>query len=140
MRLPESDTAVNEQRVVGARRQLRHGLTRRLGELIRRSDDEGVERVARVEAFNVRAARGRGGRARLRRDVGGGRVVDHHRHARMAAEAFGGGRLNDVEVMLDEPIARESVRRCDGEVVTFERKRAARAQPGVQNSPGELAG
>ena len=63
VRLAESDAAVDEQRVVRARRQLGHGLAGRLRELIRRADDEGVEGVARVEALD----RGRPRRPALER-------------------------------------------------------------------------
>ena len=48
--LAESDAAVDEERVVGARRRFRHRAAGRVRELVRRSDDEGVERVARVQA------------------------------------------------------------------------------------------
>ena len=46
VRLAQSHPAVDEQRVVGARRRLGDGAARRVGELVRRSDDEGVEGIA----------------------------------------------------------------------------------------------
>ena len=49
VRLAQPDTAVDEQRVVRARRRFRDRAAGRVRELIRRSDDEGVERVARIE-------------------------------------------------------------------------------------------
>ena len=57
VRLAEPDAAVDEQRVVRARRRFGDGAARGVRELVRRSDDEGVERVARVEA--ARTARRR---------------------------------------------------------------------------------
>ena len=46
VRLPQSHTAVDEQRVVRAGWCLRDGAARRVGELIRGADDERVERVS----------------------------------------------------------------------------------------------
>ena len=48
VRLAEADAAVEEERVVGARRRLRDGARRGVGELVGGSDDEGVEREARI--------------------------------------------------------------------------------------------
>ena len=50
VRLAEADAAVNEQRVVRARRRFRNRAARRVRKLIRRPDDEGVEGVARNQA------------------------------------------------------------------------------------------
>ena len=50
MRLAETHAAVDEERVVRARRGLGNGAAGRMRELIRRSDDERVERVAGVQA------------------------------------------------------------------------------------------
>src|SRR5262245_30349751 len=44
--LAETDTAVNEERVVGSRRQLGNRMARGLGELVRIPDDKRIERVA----------------------------------------------------------------------------------------------
>ncbi len=49
VRLPESHPAVDEQRVVRSRRRFGDRTTGGVRELVRRSDDEGVERVARTE-------------------------------------------------------------------------------------------
>ena len=67
VRLAEPHAAVDEQRVVRARRRLGHRAAGGLGELVGRSDDEGVERVARVQA----AQRG----DRRERRIGPGRVL-----------------------------------------------------------------
>src|SRR5688500_15582437 len=48
--LSKSDSAVNEQRVVGSRRRLRNRATGGVRKLVRRSDDEAVEGVAGDEA------------------------------------------------------------------------------------------
>ena len=50
VRLAETDAAVDEQRVVGSRRCFGDRATGRVRELIRGSDDEGVEGVARIES------------------------------------------------------------------------------------------
>ena len=76
MRFAEPDSAVDEERVVRARRQLRDRLRRRLRELVRGPDDEGVERVARVETFDVGAPPRERRRGRSVCDaIGGGRIV-----------------------------------------------------------------
>ena len=71
MRLAQPHATVNEERVVGTRRRFRDGAAGGMRELIRRSDDERVERVARAQAserirgvgvlfrFDVRYCRGR---------------------------------------------------------------------------------
>src|SRR5258705_5260262 len=66
VRLAEADAAIDEQGVIRARRKLRDSLTGGLGELVGRSDDEGVEGVAGVQPF------GRAGRRGCRRYCGGG--------------------------------------------------------------------
>src|SRR5258705_13897402 len=65
VRLAEADAAIDEQGVIRARRKLRDGLTGGLGELVGRSDDEGVEGVAGVQPF------GRAGRRSSRPSCGG---------------------------------------------------------------------
>ena len=62
--LAETDAAVDEQRVVGARRGFGDGPAGGVGELVGRADDEGVEGVARVEAPSWVAS-----------GCGGGRVI-----------------------------------------------------------------
>ena len=47
--LAQPDSAVDEQRVVGPRRRLGYRPTGGVGELVGRADDEGVERVARIQ-------------------------------------------------------------------------------------------
>ena len=66
VRLAQPHAAVDEQRVVRARRRLRDRAAGRVRELIRRADDEGVEGVAGIEAGRARCGqrRGRGSRAR----------------------------------------------------------------------------
>ena len=77
--LAEADAAVDEERVVGLRRQLGDGLAGGLGELVGVADDEGVEGVARGETGRTgprassRAGAGRGGRARRSISIGDAR-------------------------------------------------------------------
>jgi hypothetical protein len=49
VRLAQADSAVKEQRIVGLRRPLGHGLRRRLCELIAAAHHEGIELIARVQ-------------------------------------------------------------------------------------------
>ena len=71
MRLAESHAAVDEQRVVGARRRLGHRSGSGMRELIRRADDEGVERVARRETARLgHALRTSGSRESARASAG----------------------------------------------------------------------
>src|SRR6266404_2172045 len=50
MRLAETDTAVDEERIVGLRWELGDRMASRLSKLVRIADDECVERVARRES------------------------------------------------------------------------------------------
>ena len=49
VRLAQSDPAVDEERVVRSRRRFGDGSTRGVRKLVRRSDDEGVEGVAKIQ-------------------------------------------------------------------------------------------
>ena len=64
MRLAETHAAVDEQRVVGARRRFGDRAAGRVRELVRRADDERVEGVAGAEAAEAAGLFGR----RLRLD------------------------------------------------------------------------
>jgi hypothetical protein len=59
VRLAEANTAIDEERVICARRELRRGPTGRVGELVRGSDDKGVEGVAWIQPFGRAVRRGR---------------------------------------------------------------------------------
>ena len=83
VRLAESDAAVDEERVVRPRRRLRHRARGGVGELVRRPDDERVERVARVQPDARRRVRRR--RAVARRNPVRGR--------RLTSPGAGGLRL-----------------------------------------------
>ena len=56
VRLAEPGVPVDEERVVGLRRRLGDRERGRVGEAVRGADDEGVERVLRVDAARRRAA------------------------------------------------------------------------------------
>jgi len=104
MRLPEAHAAVDEERIVRARRQLGDGLACRLRELIGRAHDERVERVAGVEPLDGAAAR-RALQSRRRRRLGGNRIIHDQRDARMAAEHPARGLMDRVEIVLRQPVA-----------------------------------
>src|SRR6185436_2425239 len=141
VRLAETDTAVDEERVVGLRRKLGDGLAGGLRELVGRADDEGIENVARVQPFRGAAARRAAGR-RWRWIVGGGRdgVVDDDAHARLAADHLGGGLLERLKVVLREPVTREPVRGADAEVIALDGEQSARSYPRVHHGGSELVG
>ena len=85
--LAETDPAVDEERVVGLRRQLGHRLAGGLGELVGVADDEGVEGVARRTGRSTAAtagelARRRGRRARASRSISIGDARDCRRAPR----------------------------------------------------------
>ena len=56
MRLAESDAAINEKRVVGFGRRLRHGEAGGMRDLVVRPDDERLESVARIESERAAGA------------------------------------------------------------------------------------
>ena len=143
VRLAEPDAAVDEQRVVGARRQLGHGLRRRparTGSTIRRrrcrtcSAGSALRRSAAPRGTgSVPPAVASGDEFR------GQRIVDDDRDARMPADALRGGRLEHVEMVLDQPVPREPVGRRDREVVALERRAAGRgAARSRERRPGSL--
>jgi len=137
VRLAEADTAIDEQRVIGARRELRHRLTGGLGELVRGSDDERVERVARIQPFPRAAGGGvehsrTPGRPGCWRRCGGlvqhgGRgIIDNDRHPRVATHAFLRRALQGREVVLHEPVTREPIRGADAQMVGLDGKETAK--------------
>ena len=86
MGLAQTHASVNEERIVGARGRIGDGLARRLGELIVRSHDKGVETIARVEAAHsgeLGLARGHFTKHRL---ADCGLSLDGRRFVRFVAE------------------------------------------------------
>src|SRR5438105_4577500 len=110
MGLAEADPAVDEERVVGARGQLRHRLARGLRELVRGADDEGVECIAWVQPLGGAPRHGWAAGRRRRRALRRGLVHDD-RDPRVAAETLLRGVLERLEVVLDKPVARKRDRR-----------------------------
>ena len=99
MRLAETHAAVDEQRVVGARRRFRDGAARRVRELIRRADDEGVEGVTRIQPRGSWSRRDHGSRSFDRRGfVGTEGVVP-------ASACASGTKLTARLAFLTSPIA-----------------------------------
>src|ERR1043166_1583789 len=80
MRLPQSDAAVDEERIVKRRRILAHCDRGRVGHPIRRPSDEILERVGGIEyevGLRRRRRRGRGGGGADRRREGDRRRAAH---------------------------------------------------------------
>ena len=146
VRLAESHAAVDEQRVVGAGRRLGDGAAGRVGELVRRADDEGVERVAGVEAAE------RGGRLRVLGRLGrllGGRLAfcggrrgpvavgqDPDR-ARVAAD-LGQRLVQHRRVVPEQPVLEIHVGDADGHELRRFREELAGLEPGDERVPVHL--
>ena len=140
MRLAESHAAVDEQRVVGPRRRFGHGAARRMRELVRGSDDEGVEGVARRKA--ARRARHDVVRARKRPmglpahglgPLGGVGVLGDERHHAPLTIDFGERLVEDDRVVLVQPVAEERVRHPDAQQMPVVGDKRRRLEPGRIN-------
>ena len=135
VRLAEPHSAVNEQRVVRARRRFGDRPARGVGELIRRSDDEGVERVARVQPGRRCRHGRRQGRPNGTRPIAGSGLGARDARATAAAadwrlglwrsardeiderfsaadfvERFG----DDARIVLGNPVLEQRIRHADG--------------------------
>ena len=154
VRLAESHAAVDEQRVVGPRRRLGDGAAGGVRELVRGSDDEGVEGVAGSQAAGGRIAglrfRGFGDRRKGRgRQVRDDRIDDRFR--RIARDVFRDERdcralaidlaerlVQDRGIVLRQPVTEERVRHPHPQqrpLVCDERRRL---EPGVEDVTVDL--
>ena len=141
VRLAEADAAVDEQRVVGPRGGLGDGAGGRVGELVRRSDDELLEGVALL----VLRRRSGGGFGRVRRGRGvplrGGRrrgIVGDQRDGRPRPAQLVGGLPDDPGVVAGQPLLEAVVgnQHGDGVVVVLDEPRGL--EPGVEDVPADL--
>ena len=112
VRLAETHAAVDEERVVGARRRFSNRATRRVRELIRRADDERVERVAGIQAPQaVRRRRDRaverGGLVGVQRDIRVGLRVGHEIDDQLRPFQLRHRLADDRPVMLRQPVLEE---------------------------------
>ena len=150
--LAEAHAAVQEERVVGVARALRHGQAGRVGEAVGRPDDEVAEGVARVDVGRAALAADAG---RLDADLLGRRAGRRRRLERVAAGAVrrrGGalGRCRHDELHLDavaddpregladqravaglEPVLGEPVGDADLEALVIDVHQLGIAQPGL---------
>src|SRR5437899_11139475 len=122
MRLAEAGSAVDEERVVGLARRLRHRVRRGGGELVRLADDEGLEGVALVEGS-------RRDRGLVRARFGSRRQEEVHLWALLTvflyaehdsggtAEHSPGGTRQPVPVLRVVPLHRALVRSVPAEAV-----------------------
>ncbi len=130
--MPETDRPVDEQRIIRPARRLADRQGGRVRELVRRADDELLERVMLVQPQTDRPRRGRP-RRRLSRVLGNARVhvrVERERDLRVAAGHFGHGLVHDLEVVLRQPLLEEVVRHADVEFFGSERLRLEVPEPG----------
>ena len=133
--LAETDAAVDEQRVVGARRRFGDGAAGGVRELIRRSDDEGVEGVAGIEPGGPGLRRSGGGpvsSAAASSALSGidGRVgcasetkLTEQVRPLQLGHRFG----DDARVVLGQPVLEQRVRDPDGDRARGRRRRTSSA-------------
>ena len=139
MRLAESGTAVDEERVVGLGGCFGNGERGGVRETIRRADHEQVERVLRVHAPVLRRARRRltNRRRGFRRNTLADRQADVAFLSRDVTDRC----ADQAEEVALDPLAREVVRNCEhervvGEVLAFG-LRKPRAVRGLVERPLE---
>ena len=117
VRLAQPDAAVNEERIVGAGRRLRDRETRRVRDLVVRTDDERLESVARIQAESAGAGSSRRAADRFRfLDFSGGTASSFRRPARSAGEREL-YRARPIESGLDRGLQRGHVVTLDPELV-----------------------
>jgi hypothetical protein len=133
MGLAETDAAVDEEGVVGGGRELGHGETGRLGELVGGADDEGLERVTPIEVGGRRGGGGRGGRGGRR-----GGAVDGEDDVGPGAEASRGGGLEIWEVVVLDVAADKLIGDGYFQAVVPVAEETARPEPGVEHLGREL--
>jgi hypothetical protein len=142
--LAEPGVSVDEERVVRLCRRLCDGEGCGVGEAVRRSDDERVERVLRVDAdrLGTRDREQRYGQ-RLRERPSGARrsrrgrsrlvaPVDTQPHPELLPPCDAGGRAEEVEEVPLDPFAGEIVRNSDHERVAVELGAGHAAEPGLK--------
>ena len=159
MRLAEAGAAVDEERVVGLRRRFGDGERGRVGEAVRRADDERVEGVLRVEAAALgpvllrldprdrrrrrrrarRRGRARGAPARRRRALG-----DAQLDGPLLAGDVADGRADQAEEVPLDPVACEIVGNGEDEPLTVQLEAVCLPEPGsvrgVVECPSEPTG
>ncbi len=144
VRLAETDAAVDEQRVVRPRRRLRHRAAGRMRELVRRTDDEGVEGVAGSEPARRRPRRLVQARGRRRgpapataRAAGIGSSVTNGRRSPCRSTSASAS-LEDGRVVLGQPVPEERVRHPDAQRAAVVGHEDGRLEPGVEAVPVDL--
>ena len=139
--LPEADAAVDEERVVAFAGTLRHRLADGVRELIAAPDDEGIERVVRAKIALV-ASGERGARAKFPRRRGGLLGSHVERDADRALGDRPDRALDQVAVVLVEPINVELVRNLEHERRAVELQRTEILEPCLvglaRNAPSNL--
>ena len=139
MRLAESHTAVDEQRVVGPRWCFRDGAACRMGELVRRPDDERVEGVAgseptlRLVVVVNRLDRRRSGGATGASTTGS--ILGDEEHLRLGPLHFPERFREDRRIVLGQPVAEERVGHADPNRAGFIRHEGRRFEPGIEAVP-----
>ncbi len=137
VRLAQPDPAVDEQRVIRARRRFRHGAARRVRELIRCADDEGVEGIAWAEnAEIVGVYRNVFLERRLGlRDLGHERrayVLRHEGDGRAGSLHLGEGFIDHRRVMFRQPVAEEGIRNTHPDRAVAVGDKRGGLEPGVK--------
>ena len=144
--LAETHAAVDEERIVGLGRPgFRDGHGGGVREPVARARHERVERVA----IRERESRGRTGRSDVRARLGelDGRGfrgallgrVGHHAHANRRSRRFGGGRLDQRQVVLGQPVPDVVGGDVELQDVTLERGGTHLGEPHREGALGEFA-
>ena len=165
--LPQTDPAVDVERVISARRLIRDGGCGGMGELIARAHDERVECVARMEPVargdrrrpfgRVRqgggaawcgcggdrsAGRGQLGSPVRRWRLSGGdgrRLAARKTQPEVAAIQFVCRLVDEVQIVLTDPVCEQEARDLDFQIPPVERKLLRRSEPGVEALGVDLA-
>ena len=147
VRLAEPDAAVDEQRVVGARGCLGDGAAGGVRELVGRADDEGVERVAGIQAGRpvIGAGTRVGGLVAVHPagDGSGPAAAGASLRRRTlsttpASTDFRKGLGQHDRVVLGQPVPEERVRHPDGQPPAAIGDERGGLEPGVEAVPVDL--
>ena len=138
MRFAESHTTVDEQRVVGPRRRLRHGAAGGVRKLIRRSDDECVEGVSRVQPGGPWLRRRRAsfqgnGLVCAERDHRGVRLdIGDEMNEEIRSLKLSCGFRDHPRVMLRQPILEQGVRHANRQRRPIVTDECGGPEPGIE--------
>ncbi len=131
--LAKPGLTVEEERVVGLPRRLRHGQSGGVGKVVVRPHHEVREDVLRIEHGPGARRRAGGRRSAEHVLLFVGLETDHlEGHAGRVCAEFLQGALDDVGVVRSQPVAREGVRHADVVSAVFDSQRLDLLEPGAK--------